>query len=298
MLSHTAWSVATTINTATWVVALQAWSEAMGRARRSPETIRKRLDDVRHLARRAGGVGPRDLTTEDLEAYIAAQAWKSETARGRLSSLRTFWRWAHGAGLVDVDVAAQLPAIKPAPPRPRPAPPDGVIVALHQAEQRVVLMLRLGNDLGMRRGEVARAAREDAWRDLDGWSLAVHGKGKRERDVPLPEDLARLILAMPPGYLFPGRIDGHLSPRRVGELVGEALPDATTMHQLRHLAGTQWYDATGDIRLVQELLGHASVTTTERYVGVRREKLRATVVTRSAAWNGPHRPAGDARMPA
>lgn len=297
MLSHTAWSVSTTINAATWVVALQAWSDAMVRARRSPETIRKRLDDVRHLARRTQA-GPGDLTTEDLEEYIAAQAWKPETARGRLSSLRTFWRWAHGAGLVGADVAAGLAPIKPAQPRPRPAPPAGVVVALRQSDQRVVLMLRLANELGMRRGEVARASHEDAWQDLDGWSLHVYGKGKRERDVPLPDDLARLILAAPPGYLFPGRIEGHLSPRRVGELVGEALPDGTTMHQLRHLAGTQWYDATGDIRLVQVLLGHAAVTTTERYVGVRRAKLRAAVVTRAATWNGPQRPAGDARMPA
>ncbi|MEV7972874.1 site-specific integrase [Cellulomonas sp. NPDC089187] len=190
-----------------------------------------------------------------------------------------------------MNVADQLPVIPPALPRPKPAAPELVAFALRDPDKRVRLMVRLGNDVGLRRGEVAAGHSDDLFQDLDGWSLRVHGKGSREGTVPLPDDLARALRALGPGYFFPGRDNGHLSARWVGKLVKRALGGEATMHQLRHLCATQLHQDTKDLRMVQELLRHASLTTTQRYVAVPNGALRAAVSARSADWSQPDRAA-------
>jgi integrase len=153
----------------------------------------------------------------------------------------------------------------------------------------------------MRRGEVTLICPEhDLVRDASatsagvtsdsGWSLIVHGKGSRNRVLPLPDDLAAIIRAVPHGYLFPGPTGGHLTPHWVGTLVSRALADGTTMHQLRHLCATEIHDQTHDLRLVQTLLGHASLATTQRYVAVDDSKVRDAITERSRRWNGINRP--------
>lgn len=147
-------------------------------------------------------------------------------------------------------------------------------------------MLRLANELGMRRGEVAQVHPEnDLVRDLSGWSLVVHGKGQRQRVLPLPDDLAAILRNAGPGYLFPSPEGGHLSAHWVGTLVSRALADGTTMHQLRHLCATEIHNETHDVRLVQTILGHASLATTQRYLAVDETKIRDAVIHRAEAWN-------------
>ena len=183
------------------------------------------------------------------------------------------------------DIARALPPVQPEQPKPRPAAPAVVARAMTAADDRVGMMLRLANDLGMRRGEVAQVHPvNDLVRDLVGWSLVVHGKGSRNRVLPLPRDLADILLAAPSGFLFPGPTDGHLSAHWVGTLVSRALADGTTMHQLRHLCATEIHEQTHDIRLVQTLLGHASLATTQRYVAVDDTKVREAIAARSERW--------------
>ena len=79
---------------------------------------------------------------------------------------------------------------------------------------------------------------------------------------------AAIILARPDGYLFPSSHGGHLTPHHLGKLVSACLPDGLTMHTLRHRCATLAYAATGDLRAVQELLGHAKPETTARYTAV------------------------------
>lgn len=137
----------------------------------------------------------------------------------------------------------------------------------------------------MRRGEVAVVKPDrDLVRDAGGWSFVVHGKGTRNRVLPIPEDLAKVLRDVPSGFLFPGLTDGHLSPHWVGTLVARALGDGTTMHQLRHLCATEIHEQTKDIRLVQTVLGHASLATTQRYVAVDDSKMRAAIAERSDRW--------------
>lgn len=105
----------------------------------------------------------------------------------------------------------------------------------------------------------------------------MHGKGGRQRVVPLTNELAAAVRARGRGYLFPGRDNGHLSPRWVGKIVTLLLPGESTMHQLRHRFATRAYSVDRDVFTVQELLGHASPATTRRYVMVPRSALRDTV---------------------
>ena len=139
-------------------------------------------------------------------------------------------------------------------------------------------MLRLAAEAGLRRAEVAGVHTRDVVEDLGGWSLWVHGKGGRDRLVPLSRSLAvELRGHVERGYVFPGAVGGHLSPRWVGRIVAELLPGEVTMHQLRHRFATRAYGVDRDTFTVQQLLGHASPDTTRRYVAVPDERLRATV---------------------
>ncbi|MBN9328088.1 tyrosine-type recombinase/integrase [Cellulomonas sp. 73-145] len=274
--------------TPAWGIEIEAWRLALAAAGRPKTTIELRTYHLRRLASWAAPRGPWDLTLDDLIGWTGAMLWEAETRRSVRSSLRGFWRWAVLTGRARVDVAIGLPPITPKEPRPRPAPPAAVHDAIATADPRLRLMLRLANELGMRRGEVAQVHTDDLLADLVGWSLRVHGKGARERVVPLPDDLAAVIRRCS-GFVFPGACEGHLSARWVGRLVSRSLPQEVTMHQLRHLAATELHDETHNLRLVQRLLGHASLTTTQRYVLVRDNELRAAVGQRSAEWAGVRR---------
>lgn len=217
------------------------------------------------------------MTGTVLVAWFNAQTWATETRRGYRSSLRVFYRWALAMGHVTASPASALPVVHPAPPMPRPVPDRDYRLALLAADTRTRLMVRLGAEVGLRRAEVAQVHSRDLIEDLDGWSLLVHGKGQRERLVPLPASIGAELRALPAGWAFPGDDHGHLSPRWVGTLVSRVLPEGHTMHALRHRFATRAYRIDHDVFAVQELLGHASPATTRRYVATDRDRLRALV---------------------
>lgn len=113
---------------------------------------------------------------------------------------------------------------------------------------------------------------------LIGCTLVAHGKGGKDRDLPLLEPLLGRVVAAcraGDGWAFPGDVDGHLSAQRVGNLASRLMPRGWTLHTLRHRAGTVAFAGDRDLLAVMEMLGHASVATTQRYVrppadGVRR----------------------------
>lgn len=218
------------------------------------------------------------VTRDDLVAWLTQHEWGRETMRSHRASLRRFFGWLHGVGEISVDPAHTLPSIKPTPPMPRPVPESDYTFALVIATPRERLMLRLAAEAGLRRGEVCQVHKRDLVEDLAGWSLHVHGKGGKPRLVPLKDDLARELRAWPEaGYLFPGRIDGHLSPAYVGKRIAALLPEGYSMHKLRTRFATRAYHATRDIYAVQHLLGHASPATTQAYVPPSLDAARAAV---------------------
>lgn len=229
-----------------------------------------------HASRAIDELGnPNDWSKRSVEAYLANPGWSPATRRSVHASLKAFMRT-----LEDVEGAGVLEDI-PAPrvPRgvPRPLGDDVIRAALAKADERVALMVELMAYGGLRRGEVATVKGSDA----SGQWLRVTGKGGHTRMVPIPPHLAARIRRRGEGYIFPGQIDGHLSARRVGELIRYCLPPGMTAHQLRHRYATTVYRSSGDIRAVQELLGHARLDTTMLYTAVDSDR---TASAAAGAW--------------
>jgi len=232
------------------------------------------------------GIVPSKVTEDDLVEWFAAQNWKRETRRSYRSCARSFFAWAYGVGHIESNPAAKLPVIRMDRPAPKPAPDPIWATAMEVADARTRLMLRLAAECGLRRGEVARVHTRDLHQVGDGPVLLVHGKGSKERLVPISGALSALIELgaaghtpgmSSTGWLFPGETDGHLSPYWVGELCSRALPGVWTMHSLRHRFATRAYRGTRNLRAVQTLLGHSSVAVTERYTAVDDSEMRAAM---------------------
>lgn len=154
-------------------------------------------------------------------------------------------------------------------------------MAAGAGDPRVRLMVRLAVGAGMRRGEVAAVHRDDVVEGASGWSIVVHGKGGRVRVVPIGTELATAVRAAcleGGGFAFPGQVEGHLSPAYVGRLVSRAMPEGVSMHALRHRFATAAYAVDRDLLVVQRLLGHASPSTTQRYVETPDDAARRTVL--------------------
>lgn len=261
---------------------LRAWGTWLRAAGRPETTIQLR---TYHVRRALSGIGldPLTLTADDLIEYLGAQLWAPETRRSYRASLRGFFGWLQATGRRQDNPAALIPSIRLPRRVPRPTPDAIYRQALLDADDRVRLMIQLAAICGLRRGEISRTRREDVIRDVLGeLELLVRGKGGHERMVPLPADLARTLLEMPPGWIFPTsspmRAGQALSPKYVGKLVSRVLPDGWTCHTLRHRCGTVAYASTRDLRAVQELLGHAKSETTDLYTKVPAGAVRAAMM--------------------
>lgn len=251
-------------------------------AGRTAQTVRLRRAHLAILARWATPRGPFDLTNADLVEWTAGQRWTPATRRSVRSTLRGFYSWAVDVGHTTYDPAARLPATRTPAPAPHPTPAGVYAAALAAADDDERLMIRLAGEMGLRRGEVARVHTGDVIPGAAGFALRVHGKGGKVRGLPMPDDLAQEVLTRPAGYLFPGSEEGHISAMWVGTRVGRLLPQGWTMHSLRHMFATRAYGVRHDLLVVQRLLGHSSVATTQVYVAVPDDDLRLTVMTARA----------------
>lgn len=263
-----------------WATALEGWVVHMRAAGHPDTTIRTRVENMTVFARAAGCPDPWAVTTQDILDWTGRQAWAQETRRGRRQSFIAFYRYALTTGKIECSPAETLPRVKPAPPSPRPVPLSVYRDAMARATDRERLILRLAAEAGMRRTEISLVHARDIVEDLDGWSVLVHGKGGKRRLVPLNRSLAiavRRACATGGGWAFPGDDNGHLSARYVGKLATRLLDEDWTLHTLRHAFATELLWSGENLRTIQELLGHASVATTERYTRVRDGAKRAAV---------------------
>jgi integrase len=242
-------------------------------AGRAVTTIRLR---EQHLARAFSwlGAAPYDVTADDLVGYLAAHEWAPETRKSIRSSLRGFYVWAVESGRLEADPSARLPRVTVTAPVPHPTPDAVFAEAKVKADDRVLLMLNLAALAGLRRAEVATLHTDN----LVGDDLFITGKGGKERRIPAHPILADALRALPRGYVFPGADGGHLSPDRVGRLMAAALPGDWTAHSLRHRFATRAFAGQRDLLTVQQLLGHSSVATTQRYTQVPDDALRRAVI--------------------
>ena len=262
-----------------WRKSIEGWTDTLRAAGLSAQTIKSRRYKMIHLSWLLMPSGPKDVTTEQIVQAFAQQQWKPETRKAYRNTISSFFRWLHKSGRRSDDPSLDVPRVKKPHAHPRPCPDRYIAAAMEMATPSERLMIRLGAECGLRRGEIARVHSDDVVADSGGRSLIVRGKGDKQRIVPLPDDLAGIIMDAR-GYLFPGRFGGHVEESYIGDHVSHLLPVGYAAHTLRHRFATTAYAATHDLFVVAEL-GHESVETTEHYVAMPDGRLReATAAVR------------------
>ncbi|MCB7137688.1 tyrosine-type recombinase/integrase [Cellulosimicrobium marinum] len=287
--------------------ALDAFAEALRVERGTSEhTVRAYRGDVEGLLRHAARDGARSLDDVDLavlRAWLTAMA-ERDLARATLArrgaAARAFFAWARTTGRVAAD-----PAVRLASPRvPRTLPTvlaadaaalllDGARTAAEEGGPgplRDWAAAELMYGAGIRVGELVRVDVDDV--DLGDRTLRVLGKGDKERVVPFGVPAARAVRAWLDGgrpalatdrsgaALLLGDRGGRWGQRQardaVHRLAAAAGVDDVAPHDLRHSAATHLLAGGSDLRSVQEILGHSSLATTQRYTHVTAERLRSS----------------------
>ncbi|MEO7429030.1 MAG: tyrosine-type recombinase/integrase [Acidimicrobiales bacterium] len=269
----------------------------------APRTVDAYRIDLTGFAAWAGehGVdGPHEVDRLLLRRYVAHLATAGYARRSiarKASTVRRYFRWATRTGLLLSDPASGLSAPRGDGRLPRVLRQDELNVLLDEppsaladeppavrARDDAVLEVLYGS--GLRVGELCSLDVGDL--DLDRERAVVWGKGSKQRTVPLSgpsvaalrhwvsEHRAHLLSAdTPAGALFVNRRGKRLTPRDVRRLLDRRSPAPTHPHALRHTFATHLLDGGADLRAVQELLGHADLSTTQRYTHVSRERLRS-----------------------
>ena len=277
--------------------AFLAEARALGQA--SENTVKAYQADLAGFLGFLGGhldapPGPKALAgieTRDLRAWMAAERREGLSSRSlarKLSAIKSFYRWLADRDGFDATRVLSLRAPKFQPGLPRPLPEDAAIELLDRVEAthpepwvgaRDAAILTLLYGCGLRISEALSLRRRDA---PLGDSLRIVGKGGRERLVPvLPaarEAVEQYLAICPMPFLpldplFKGQRGGALGPRAVQKATAMArrqlgLPASATPHALRHSFATHLLSAGGDLRAIQDLLGHASLSTTQTYTAV------------------------------
>ncbi len=273
---------------------------------RSPHTVRAYQGDVKAMlghARSESGVRRVDeLSLALLRSWLGSQAAigvSRTTLARRTSAVRTFTAWALRTGLAATDVGARLQAprahrVLPTVLRPEQAAHVLAAAAAGAAQHDPValrdhLVLELLYATGVRVGELCLVDVDDV--DDGRRLLRVHGKGGKERSVPfgVPAERAlrawrqhgraHLAVATSGSALLLGTRGGRLDQRAVRRVVHQSVtavpgvPDLAP-HGMRHSAATHLVEGGADLRVVQELLGHATLSSTQLYTHVTVERLR------------------------
>lgn len=263
--------------TLTWGDTAAAWAAHLRAAGRSAGTIKLRLSHLRRLARELD-TAPGAVTADQITAWLGRPEWSGDTRRSHRASVAGFYGWLHSSGRLEANPAGALPSASSRRGRPRPAAETAITAALASADARDSLMIRCAAHAGMRACEIATLHSSRIFQDFTGWSVTVIGKGGKLRDIPLTKRLALDLRAAGDGWIFPGRLDGHLSAAYVSKRLSWALGPDITGHMLRHRFASAAYAAERDLRAVQELLGHTSPATTAIYTAIPDQALRRAVL--------------------
>ena len=249
-------------------------------------TPRTRRAYLGHMRRLLSDVGEADHLTEALRDHVLRRIDADKVSRSYhnqlISALRLFSRTVLGQSVEDLPLAR--------PRRERRLPVVLSRDELHRflgavGNPKHLALLAVAYSAGLRVGEVVRLRLEDLDRDRGVVRIRA-GKGKKDRLTLLSQTALILVDTyldgVDPGvWLFPGaRVGRHLSTRSVQKITAAARTRAgiikpVTPHVLRHSFATHLHEAGTDVRLIQELLGHASVKTTEIYTHVSRRQLRS-----------------------
>jgi integrase/recombinase XerC len=286
------------------------WQKHLGAERRlSPKTLEAYARDLRqflsflaeHRGKQVTLKGFAGIEASDIRAFMAMR--RSDEIAGRslmraLAGLRSFGRFLEREGKGKVGALSAIRAPKVGKTLPKPLPMASA-KRLADADERAgetretwifardaaVMALLYGS--GLRISEALSLKRRDVPKPGEGDVLIVTGKGNKTRMVPVLQNVLALIadyVAICPHALSPeqpifvGARGGPLSPRIIQLTMARmrgalGLPDSATPHALRHSFATHLLSRGGDLRAIQELLGHASLSTTQIYTGIDSERL-------------------------
>lgn len=273
----------------------------------APSTIvayRRDVDAFVAWAVRAQLSGPPQVTRLLLRrylAFLATRRYARRTVARKVAALRRYFDWLRRQGAITIDPSIRL-SVPAGPGRlPRVLGPGDLDVLLDHPPAKVgedplairlrdsaVLELLYGS--GLRVAELCGLGLGDV--DVKRHLVTVWGKGSKQRQVPISSPAAtavdawlshgRALLAeadSPVDALFFNRRGSRLGPRDVRRLLDRRAASPTHPHALRHSFATHLLDGGADLRVVQELLGHASLQTTQVYTHVSKEHLRAVYET-------------------
>lgn len=283
-----------------------AWADALRHVRRlSPATVRAYLSDVRDLAEASGDPDVGEVDLEMLRDWLWRATQRGDarsTLARRTASVRNMFAWATEEQLITEDPSLRLIAPKRGRTLPTVATATTMSAVLDAARERAsdgdplalrdAALLELLYAAALRVSELCGADLDDL--DPARRTVRVVGKGSKERvvpyGVPAAEALEAYLVRGRPvlaargagtAAVFLGVRGGRLGARAAYEIVARTVAPAlgaTTLgpHALRHSAATHLLDGGADLRTVQEMLGHASLGTTQIYTHVSAEKLTAT----------------------
>jgi integrase/recombinase XerC len=271
----------------------------------SPATLDAYGRDLRSFVTWAGRLGldgPAMVDRKTLRrylAYLATRGTARRTIARRASALRRYYRWARRTGLVPEDPSAGLSAPKGEARLPRVLKPDELRHLIPDEAApgeegdvstavtlRDIALLELLYGSGLRIAEATALDVDEI--DLDRGRVTAWGKGGKQRTVPLSEPAVEALRrwlgegrttlmtdASPAAAVFLNRRGRRLTPRDARRIVDRRAASPTHPHALRHTFATHLLDGGADLRVVQELLGHSDVGTTQRYTHVSKERLRS-----------------------
>jgi site-specific recombinase XerD len=262
------------------------------------EAYRRDLAAFFTWAERLGTSSPRDVqrtTVRRYLAYLATRGFARRTIARRASALRRYFGWARRVGAVTNDPTAGLSAPRGEARLPRVLHPEELRSLLDEPasagsdggrDLRDTALLELLYGSGLRVAEASALDVDDL--DLAQRRVRVWGKGGKQRVVPLSEPAADALRrwladgrrelateASPGAALFLNLRGRRMTPRDARRVLDRRAMAPTHPHALRHTFATHLLDGGADLRVVQELLGHADLATTQRYTHVSKERLRS-----------------------
>ncbi len=279
--------------------ALRGWALFLRAERNvSEHTRRAYLGDVRQFAGGLPGRAPEAVHADDVRGFLADLHGRRHpsTVGRKLAALRSFYGYLVREGRCSADPTAGLPAPRTPKRLPAPLPVDDCARLLDvlaeprtPAELRDRALLELLYGAGLRVGEAVGLDVRDV--ELHRGEVRVLGKGRKERVVPLPAMALEAVRAWIDHRRSPGllaqplfvSLRGGDAPRRLGErdvrrilrrvAARAGVAGSVHPHRLRHSYATHLLDMGADLREIQELLGHASLGTTQKYTAVSAERL-------------------------
>ncbi len=258
----------------------------------SEHTVSNYKRDLTRFIEHAGDMRVSDVSRESVQDWMVAgygQGLSPVTLSRRLSALRGLLDMAMQSGWSEKNVAAGIRPPKQPKRLPRTLPPEQTSQMMHatdsSSEERDLALFAVMYGCGLRVSETVGLNLHDI--NMEAAELRVFGKGKKERVVPIPDGVMQLIQS----YLdqrmmstaderavFLNQRGGRLTARSVQSMVKKRALEtgadmSVTPHRLRHSFATHLLAGGVDLRAIQELLGHSSLGTTERYTHLDMAKL-------------------------